>query len=75
VGNGLQAETIGKPERKFFEVCLRDLGVNLEGDKGRASLKIEDVAVVGDDIEADLSGGAIELGLQRILGNNSLVDV
>lgn len=72
VGDGLTAETVGKPERKFFEVCLKDLGIEIDGNNGQTKtgcLKIENVAVVGDDIEADLAGGAIELGLQRILGN------
>ncbi|KAG8792267.1 hypothetical protein FRC19_004595 [Serendipita sp. 401] len=66
VGNGLRGESVGKPDRAFFEVCLKDLGVSLDGF-GRSQLKIEDVAVVGDDVEADLAGGAIELGLRRIL--------
>ena len=67
VGGGFKAQAVGKPERAFFEVCLQSLDVDLRG-KGESGLRLEDVAVVGDDAEADLGGGAVELGLKRILG-------
>lgn len=60
--SGVRADLIGKPNRAFFEralASLRDDGIARE-DWGR-------VAIVGDDVEADLGGGARELGLARIL--------
>lgn len=69
VGDGLRAESVGKPERAFFEVCLKDINESLDmKGEGKENLLVEEVAIVGDDIEADLAGGAIELGLKRILG-------
>jgi len=67
VGGGFKAQAVGKPERAFFEVCLQSLGVDIRG-KSESGIRLRDVAVVGDDAEADLGGGAVELGLQRILG-------
>jgi ribonucleotide monophosphatase NagD (HAD superfamily) len=71
VGEGCKAESVGKPARAFFEVCSRDLGVvtaNSDEEEATGQLKFADIAVVGDDVEADLGDGALELGLQRILG-------
>lgn len=71
VGEECKAESVGKPARAFFEVCSRDLGVvtyTSDKEEGARQLKFEEIAVVGDDIEADLGEGALELGLQRILG-------
>ena len=67
VGGGFKAEAVGKPERAFFEVCLQSLDVDIRG-KSESGIRLGDVAVVGDDVEADLGSGAVELGLQRILG-------
>lgn len=53
--SGKPATGIGKPERAFFELALRDLGLPREA-----------VAVVGDDLELDV-GGAISAGLRGIL--------
>ena len=58
----VQAFVVGKPTRTFFELVISSL--DLSEDSG-ASGKI---AVVGDDVEADLGGGAVELGLWRVLG-------
>ena len=44
---GVEAELVGKPARRFFELALEDLG-----------LSAADVLVVGDDLEADCEGGA-----------------
>lgn len=49
-----QAEVVGKPSRLFFELALADLGLDAES-----------VAMVGDDIEADI-GGAQNVGLTTI---------
>lgn len=78
VGRGLRAESVGKPGRTFFERVLNSLcdefsvtdnegkGGN-EGDSGNAR-RWEGIALVGDDIEADLGGAAAEVGLWRVLG-------
>jgi HAD superfamily hydrolase (TIGR01458 family) len=44
---GVEAELVGKPARRFFELALEELG-----------LSAPDVLVVGDDLEADCLGGA-----------------
>ncbi len=43
--SGKTATVVGKPEPAFFEAALRDLG-----------LEAKDVAMVGDDAEADVAG-------------------
>ncbi|KAJ2359216.1 hypothetical protein IWW50_003220 [Coemansia erecta] len=53
-----KAELVGKPARAFYELALADMG--LLDDPGS-------VAMVGDDVLADLGGGAQDLGLQRYL--------
>lgn len=58
--SGRTAEIVGKPERKFFELVLSSLESNVQGREGV-------VAVVGDDIQSDLGGGAVELGFWRVL--------
>ena len=59
--SGRAAEIVGKPERKFFELVLSSFESDVRGREGV-------VAVVGDDIQSDLGGGAIELGFWRVLG-------
>lgn len=51
---GTHAEIVGKPSPLFFELALADLGLDAES-----------VAMVGDDIEADI-GGARHVGLTTI---------
>ncbi|KAI9441392.1 HAD-like domain-containing protein [Lactarius indigo] len=58
--SGRTAEIVGKPERKFFELVLSSLEPDVQGREGV-------VAVVGDDIQSDLGGGAVELGFWRVL--------
>lgn len=53
-----EAEVLGKPSRGFFETVIESLESDREGR----------IAVIGDDVETDLGGGAIELCLWRILG-------
>ncbi len=52
---GKKAIVIGKPSKDFFLLSVRKMG-----------LKPEEVAVVGDDIEADVKGG-MDAGLKGIL--------
>ena len=51
---GTHAEIVGKPSTLFFDLALADLG-----------LRAENVAMVGDDIEADI-GGAGQAGMTTI---------
>lgn len=53
--SGKRAAVVGKPERAFFELALKDLG-----------LPHETVVVVGDDPELDI-GGAQSAGLRGVL--------
>ncbi|KAI9032607.1 HAD-like domain-containing protein [Phycomyces nitens] len=55
---GVSATVIGKPNREFFLAALRQIGME---DRP------QDVAMVGDDVQSDLGGGAVELGIQRCL--------
>ncbi|KAJ6459064.1 HAD-like domain-containing protein [Mycena sanguinolenta] len=68
---GVKAHIVGKPSRAFFEAVIADMDAygrvaaseNLDVS---APLKSR-VAIIGDDVEADLGGGAVELGLWRVL--------
>ncbi|TFK66600.1 hypothetical protein BDN72DRAFT_799755 [Pluteus cervinus] len=74
---GVQAHVVGKPTKAFFELVLDDFtsdempakpGVGQEREeKGEKDHPYGRIAVIGDDIEADLGEGAIELGLWRVL--------
>ena len=61
---GKTAETVGKPERKFFELVLNSFGPDLRDQEGL-------VAVIGDDVAHDLGDGAVELGFWRVLGTRA----
>ncbi|KAJ2454820.1 hypothetical protein EV183_001239 [Coemansia sp. RSA 2336] len=56
--SGKQARLVGKPAGAFYQLALADMGLLDEP---------EAVAMVGDDVLADLGGGAQDLGLQRFL--------
>ena len=53
--SGKEAKLIGKPNKAFFLLAVKTMG-----------LKPEEVAVVGDDIESDVKGG-MDAGLKGIL--------
>ncbi|KAF6754048.1 haloacid dehalogenase-like hydrolase domain-containing protein 2 [Ephemerocybe angulata] len=58
---GCKAYVVGKPTKTFFQLVIGDFSSAEVGESdGR-------IAVIGDDVEADLGGGALELGLWRIL--------
>jgi ribonucleotide monophosphatase NagD (HAD superfamily) len=59
---GVQAEVIGKPTSAFFNAVVDSLDFK-DDDLGEGK-----IAMVGDDVESDLGGGALELGLWRVLG-------
>ena len=68
VGGGLRAEVIGKPTRGFFERVIASI------PDQTPELKYDEIAIIGDDIESDLGGAAVELGLWRVLGTNMFPD-
>ena len=53
--SGVKAMIIGKPSADFFRVALDDMG-----------LTPAEVAIIGDDIDADIGGG-LQVGLKGIL--------
>ena len=65
--SGTHAQVVGEPSIGFFKSVVKDFGFECEGDAGGG------IAVIGDDVEADLGGGAIELGLWRVLGTSYLL--
>ncbi|KAF9478452.1 HAD-like protein [Pholiota conissans] len=71
--SGVTALVVGKPTKAFFHMVIQDfttdeLGADAVGpaDDGGNSPRGR-IAVIGDDVEADLGEGAIELGLWRVL--------
>jgi ribonucleotide monophosphatase NagD (HAD superfamily) len=62
LASGVEAELVGKPTRRFFELAVERLKENTawKGD-------IHEVGIVGDDATNDLGDGAKDLGLSRIL--------
>ena len=63
--SGLKAHVVGKPTKGFFETVIGDFTPDELGGSDEGTGRI---AVIGDDVEADLGEGAIELGLWRVLG-------
>lgn len=70
--SGVQAEVVGKPTRGFFETVIGSFGFgsNMFSERGDGGSGVGRVAVIGDDVEADLGEGAVELGLWRVLGKH-----
>ena len=73
---GQTAQVVGKPTRSFFEIVLQDLQRDIptmkpttpEDSRSPQRNSRPRIAVIGDDVEADLGEGAIEMGLWRVLG-------
>ncbi|KAJ7660389.1 HAD-like domain-containing protein [Mycena polygramma] len=59
---GVKAHVVGKPSRAFFEAAINDVDADADASSTEGR-----VAIIGDDVEADLGGGACELGLWRVL--------
>lgn len=57
--SGAQAHVVGKPSPEFFQMVIDDMGPSENSDGA--------IAVVGDDVDADLGEGAVQLGLWRVL--------
>lgn len=55
----------GKPSRSFFETCLESLRkeYHSSGDQDEQERTI----IIGDDVNADLGGAAVEMGFERFL--------
>lgn len=75
---GTQAHVVGKPTKGFFELVIGDFSPEELDDEGATAQRraekqptYPNIAVIGDDIEADLGKGAIELGLWRVLGTST----
>ncbi|KIJ13917.1 hypothetical protein PAXINDRAFT_176875 [Paxillus involutus ATCC 200175] len=60
IASGTTARVVGKPTRVFFETVLGDFAGDELGPD-------EVVAVIGDDVHADLGEGAVDLKLWRVL--------
>ncbi|EJD00488.1 uncharacterized protein FOMMEDRAFT_90969 [Fomitiporia mediterranea MF3/22] len=67
VGTDLRAAAVGKPSRAFFERVIASIPAGHLTNGKSPEDKHEDIAIIGDDIEADLGGAAVEMGLWRIL--------
>ena len=63
MASGIQAEVVGKPTRRYFEMAIERMNSLYSSTEGN-------VFVVGDDVDIDLGLGARELGLRRILGKH-----
>ncbi|KAJ7073507.1 haloacid dehalogenase-like hydrolase domain-containing protein 2 [Mycena belliarum] len=68
---GVTAHVVGKPARAFFAAAIADIESETETDSdpghARDGTGSGAIAIIGDDVEADLGGGAVELGLWRVL--------
>ena len=64
--SGQQAEIVGKPSRGFFQTVIGNFQPEELAPPQHGAAGV--VAVIGDDVEMDLGGGAVELGLWRVLG-------
>ena len=74
--SGVTAQIVGKPTHSFFQTVIN----SLEGTDKALKVQRSDgdgdsgaIAIIGDDIESDLGGGANELGLWRVLGTHVVV--
>lgn len=67
MGGSVLAEAVGKPGKAFFERVIESFdGSQLPESQG--SNDEAKIVIIGDDIEADLGGAAVDLGLWRVLG-------
>lgn len=69
---GLQAHVVGKPAKGFLEMVIRDMQEEFSAGDDVLSSADKRIAIIGDDVEADLGGGSLDLNLWRILGWGSV---
>jgi ribonucleotide monophosphatase NagD (HAD superfamily) len=57
---GAKAHVVGKPSRSFFEAVIRDVDAHgcAAGDRAMPPVAGTRIAIIGDDVEADLGDGA-----------------
>ena len=60
--SGIEAELVGKPTKRFFELAIERMK-DIHGWDGKG-----DIGIVGDDVNNELGAGARQLGFKRILG-------
>ncbi|KAG0325978.1 Haloacid dehalogenase-like hydrolase domain-containing protein 2 [Podila humilis] len=74
--SGIKAHVVGKPQRAFFELAIQNMGLSTptstpptpsSSSSSSLSSLHTDIAMIGDDVEQDLGGGAAELGFIRYL--------
>ena len=72
---GAEAYVVGKPTKTFFQLVINAFysASELTPSPGSSQGEPDDegegkIAIIGDDVEADLGEGAVELGLWRVLG-------
>ncbi|KAG0334656.1 Haloacid dehalogenase-like hydrolase domain-containing protein 2 [Podila horticola] len=68
VASGIKAHVVGKPQKAFFELAIQNMGLSSPSSAtATTSSSSSSIAMIGDDVEQDLGGGAAELGLVRFL--------
>ncbi|KAF9332991.1 Haloacid dehalogenase-like hydrolase domain-containing protein 2, partial [Podila minutissima] len=68
--SGIKAHVVGKPQKAFFELAIQNMDLSSPTPSSSSSsipTSSTNIAMIGDDIEQDLGGGAAELGLVRFL--------
>ncbi|KAF9300958.1 Haloacid dehalogenase-like hydrolase domain-containing protein 2 [Mortierella antarctica] len=68
--SGIKAHVVGKPQKAFFELAIQNMGLSSSTPSAFSSsisTSSTNIAMIGDDVEQDLGGGAAELGLVRFL--------
>ncbi|KAG0032305.1 Haloacid dehalogenase-like hydrolase domain-containing protein 2 [Podila clonocystis] len=68
--SGIKAHVVGKPQKAFFELAIQNMGLSSSSTTTTttsSSSSSSGIAMIGDDVEQDLGGGAAELGLVRFL--------
>ncbi|KAJ7103711.1 HAD-like domain-containing protein [Mycena crocata] len=67
-GPNVKSHVVGKPSRTFFEAVIGDIDTyGCVSGRPHSTPGDGRIAIIGDDVEADLGGGAVELGLWRVL--------
>ncbi|KAF8874873.1 HAD-like domain-containing protein [Gymnopilus junonius] len=65
--SGTSAHIVGKPTKEFFQMVINDFTRGVDRNPNYESKAKGKIVVIGDDVEVDLGGGALELGLWRVL--------
>ncbi|PWN49603.1 hypothetical protein IE53DRAFT_411499 [Violaceomyces palustris] len=57
----------GKPSKEFLQECLEGMNKPQPGSDGNQPESSGKCIIIGDDVDQDLGGGALDLGFERIL--------